>query len=210
MLTDIFLNRYAGVILWEKFEEKDRRFLVQAFRIISEQLHLYWAADGKENPSAKTMWQMIHDKLSMELGSEELSPRTYLDKATWAGQIKPQLRFWTLDFVCRNFVLASYDRSIPADRFMKERLSFIEIAFRERAEKLEAKAAGGNKVAQVFADREKLKFHAAVDELNARMRQAGYELHYHNGFIQRSTDQIVEDQIEEPFWDLCLIRHGKM
>jgi hypothetical protein len=41
MLTDIFLNRYAGVPLWERFEEKDRRFLVQAFRIISEQLHLY-------------------------------------------------------------------------------------------------------------------------------------------------------------------------
>jgi AbiJ N-terminal domain 4 len=41
-----------------------------------------------------------------------------------------------------------------------------------------------------------------VDELNTRMRQAGYELHYHNGFIQRSVDPVVEDQIEQPFWDL--------
>jgi hypothetical protein len=50
---------------------------------------------------------------------------------------------------------------------MKERMSFMEIAFRER-----------------------------------RMRQAGYWLHYHNGFIQRSIDPVVENQIEEPLWDL--------
>jgi len=27
-------------------------------------------------------------------------------------------------------------------------------------------------------------------------------LHYHNGFIQRSTDQLTEGQIEAPFWSL--------
>ena len=39
MLTDIFLNRYSDVRLWTAFEERDRRFLVQAFRIIEEQVY---------------------------------------------------------------------------------------------------------------------------------------------------------------------------
>ena len=52
---------------------------------------------------------------------------------------------------------------------------------------------------KVFSDRENQEFRNAVDEINARMRQAGYQLHYHNGFIQRSIDPVVEDQIEEPF-----------
>jgi hypothetical protein len=42
---------------------------------------------------------MIHDKLSMDLGLEELSPMTYLDNITLAGKTKTQVRFFTLDFV---------------------------------------------------------------------------------------------------------------
>jgi hypothetical protein len=42
----------------------------------------------------------------------------------------------------------------------------------------------------------------AVNELNARFRQADCQLHYHNGFIQISEDQTVEREIETPFWRL--------
>jgi AbiJ N-terminal domain 4 len=204
MLTDIFLNRYAGVTLWETFHEKDRRFLVQAFRMVNEQLYPYSVADGKEDRAAKAQWQMIHDKVSMELGLEELSSKTYIYNYTWAGQAMSQVRFYTVDFLCRNFVLSTYDNSVSADRFMKERMSFIEIAFRERAAELEAKTAKsrGDRVLKMFSDRQNQEFRVAIDELNARMRQARYQLHYHNGFIQRSLDPVVEDQIEEPFWDL--------
>jgi hypothetical protein len=224
MLTDIFSNRYAGVTLWETFEEKDRRFLVQAFRIVSEQLYPYWTVAGDENPSAKARWQMIHDKLSMELGLEALSATAYSYTTTLFGKTSTQVGLHNVMNVCKNFVLAAYDGSVPADRFMKERMSFIELAFRERAEELEGAAArrlaearerlvrrpaGGIRVPgdpvrgmQALIDRENQEFRNAVDELNARMRQAGYQLHYHNGFIQRSLDPIVQDQIEEPFWDL--------
>jgi hypothetical protein len=225
MLTDIFLNRYADVILWETFEEKDGRFLVQAFRIVSEQLYPYWTEEGKERFLAKAQWQAIHDKLSMELGLVELSPRTYSWTPAWPKGASPQVGFYTFELICKHFVLAAYDGSVSADRFMKERWSFVEIAFRQRAEELEAnhaqrladlRARMGRpppprtirlpgdpfKGLQASIDRENQEFHSAVDELNTRMRQAGYELHYHNGFIQRSADPVVEDQIEQPFWDL--------
>jgi hypothetical protein len=224
MLTDIFLNRYGGGVLCETFEEKDRRFLVQAFRIVSEQLYPYWTVEGKESAWAKGNWEAIHDKLSMELGLEELSSRTYAWTPAWPNAV-PQMSFYTLDRLCRNFVLVPYDDSVSADRFMKERLSFFEIAFRHRAEELEANHAQrladlrarmdrpppprtirlpGDplKAHQALVDQENRELRSSVDELNARMRQAGYDLHYHNGFIQRSIDPVVEGQIEQPFWDL--------
>ena len=120
MLTDIFANRYADVATWTRFEEEDRRFLVQAFRIISEQLFRYWTHDGKENPATKAKWQLIHDKLSMELGLEELSKKTYTYPVAWSGNTTMHVGFYTLDTVCKNFVLAEYDGSVPIDRFMKE------------------------------------------------------------------------------------------
>jgi hypothetical protein len=46
------------------------------------------------------------------------------------------------------------------------------------------------------------KFQIAVNELNARFRQADCQLHYHNGFIQISEDQTVAQEIETPFWKL--------
>lgn len=45
-------------------------------------------------------------------------------------------------------------------------------------------------------------FRANVDELNARFRQAGYPLNYHNGFIQISTDDLAQKEIGTPFWQL--------
>lgn len=220
MLTDIFANRYANVTLWESFEEKDRRFLVQAFRIISEQLYSYWTFDGKESPGAKEKWITIHDKLSMELGLEELSKKTFFYSGGHVG-------FYTLDTVCKNFVCTRYDDSISADRFMKERMSFVEIAFRERSNELIAATAElekqlrsrkkkewldavgklrlpGNPAAGMRAliQQTNQEFRNAADELNARIRQAGCDLHYHNGFIQRSTSRLVEEQIEAPFWSL--------
>jgi hypothetical protein len=46
------------------------------------------------------------------------------------------------------------------------------------------------------------KFQLALNELNARFRQADCQLHYHNGFIQISEDQTVAQEIETPFWKL--------
>jgi len=48
------------------------------------------------------------------------------------------------------------------------------------------------------------KFQTAVNELNARFRQANCPLHYHNGFIQISEDQTVAQEIETPFWKLVV------
>jgi hypothetical protein len=45
-------------------------------------------------------------------------------------------------------------------------------------------------------------FQESVYELNERFRRAGYNLNYHNGFIQISDDKLLEEQVEREFWSL--------
>jgi hypothetical protein len=72
----------------------------------------------------------VHDALSMELGLQELSPRSNGWNAI------------PMDVVCKAFVTEDPSRGVNADAFVKERLSFIELAFRMREEELAAYAAG--------------------------------------------------------------------
>ena len=225
MLTDIFARRYEGTVLWETYEVKDRQFLVQAFRIISEQFHPYYDVHGAENHLAKKYWEMLNNKLSLELGLETLSPKAYSYPLTFQGTTTNQVGTYSLLDVCKNFVCRIHDGVIPADRFMKERFSFIETAFRERENEIEAQIESWNKSyvsrklehgmraaiestptqferKETFAEKMKAPFLNAVTELNTRFRQARYDFHYHNGFIKRSTDQLTEDHIEDHFWSL--------
>jgi hypothetical protein len=123
MLTDIFAYRYKHTSIWQNFGEPERRLLTQAFQIVSEQLY------PKKYVDSVTKWTLIHDKLCRELGLSELSPRYY-------QRLYGQYAHYSIEDVCKNFVIAAYDGSVPADRFMKERISFIELVFRERWEQL--------------------------------------------------------------------------
>src|ERR1035437_199016 len=196
MLTDIFADRYSSRKLWVQYGEAEFKLLTQCFRIVAEQLIPYWS-DGKEIPAAKAKWSSLHDKLSMELGVDELSPKYYSYQTTWNGQPYMQSGFLTLDKVCKDFVCAKYNGVVLPDRFMKERISFIELAFRaceedltavnlELSKKIEAakladltvKPRGfripGSRAETVKAFNDSLNqsFRASVDELNERFRRA--------------------------------------
>lgn len=60
MLTDIFAYRYLEKPIWNNFDENARRLLVQAFRIVSEQLFPYYDSNGKEKPKAKATWDDLN------------------------------------------------------------------------------------------------------------------------------------------------------
>ena len=117
MLTDIFLNRYSDVRLWTAFEERDRRFLVQAFRIIEEQVYPYFFGKKIFEP-ARQKWETIHARLSTELGLKELSQRYYSFQSTWMGKPITQNGFLEWNTVCERFVCSAYDNSIPVDQFL--------------------------------------------------------------------------------------------
>jgi len=229
MLTDIFADRYLSMQMWDSFGEQDRRILVQGYRMIVEQLFPYWI-NGKENEAAKIKWTSLHNKLSMELGLKELSRIYYSYQSTWNGKPHNVSGSFTMEKVCEQFICANFDGSISADRFIKERLSFIELAFREKEEEIKKQNDGLSiKIAEaelrskrgsatrsiklpgnlnpgegIRARNETINdiFKNNVAELNERLRRAGFNLNYHNGFIQVSDDEMVEEQIEKEFWSI--------
>ncbi|WP_198404449.1 AbiJ-NTD4 domain-containing protein [Serratia sp. BW106] len=223
MLNDIFTRRYLSRNFWDSYGKDEARLLTQSYKIIHEQLIPYWV-DGKEDNVAKVKWKSIHDMLCMELGLEELSPRYYSYQTNVMGSMRTNSGFWTYDKVCKDFLLKSYDSSTSPDEFIKNRISFIELAFRLREKEVnitnaelpkrillakssalrfrssmtvQGDLADGMRKANDIINE---KFKSCVDELNVRFSQAGVNLNYHNGFIQISSDELTEMVIEKPFW----------
>jgi hypothetical protein len=184
MLTDIFARRYQETVLWQAHSETESRLLVQAFGLVEEVMPLR-ARDGSEIYGASDRWTRIHDALSRELGVHELSARS----DGWGHR-------FPMDMVCKTFVTDRLRRGADADRFVKERLSFIEIAFRTREGELAAfsatlperilnakmreaaRAAALNKIgkARVEPEASVERLTAEVDEANCVFRQRVAEL----------------------------------
>jgi hypothetical protein len=222
MLTDIFAERYSGTVVRSVYSEVDRRLFVQCFCILNEQVCPYYV-NGKISERGKKFWSDINSLLSMELGLQSLSSSYYSFQIMWNGKPTTQSGIWDAVKVCENWMLKEYDSSVPPDRFIKERVSLVEVALRRRESELYSKKDEREKdsnfvgvLARLTAepmensvsslDRSKIlrdtreRFQAAVDEINIRFRQAQYNLNYHNGFIQISADLLANLQIEKPFW----------
>lgn len=221
MLLDIFARRYATAPLRDSFEDRDRRLLVQAFRILKEDIFPYYH-EGKENPACVAIWTKLESGLSRELGQKELSQHWMSYTTKLNGQDKVQTFKYDLVSVCENWIIQP-PSGLP-DEHIKYRLSLIELGFRHRETQISTQNAipissseasfaalirpvGATKVsnteaAQAWRDQQSTAFRNAVEELNTRFRQAGYSLNYHNGFIQISSDDLVQAEVETPFWRL--------
>jgi hypothetical protein len=225
MLTDIFAYRYLDHKIWSEYTEVERRLLNQAFGIVKDALP-YYTAEGKEHIQNKEKWKLLHSQLARELGVKELAPQFYsYTQKNPIGQEFPVSGFWSYDLVCDTYVNAKYNGGLEVDRFIKERISFIELAMRLCGAEIakanltkadtEAQATlsaifpkpgmrvPGNAAAGIGAWNKHLNdaFAEQVNELNERFRRAKAPLTYHNGFIQLAMDQQIEKQIAKPFWD---------
>lgn len=226
MLTDIFAHRYLDRPIWSEYTELERRLLNQAFGIVKEALP-YYDLNGKEIEANKIKWKALHDRIARELGVDELSQRHYsYTQKNYLGQDLPVSGWFSWDNVCGQFVNGTFNGQSDPDRFIKERLSFIELAMRIRGEEIEqantqlpktlAEAAlrdatpyRGLRVPGSAVDGVKacnatinLTFESQVEELNERFRRAKAPLTYHNGFIQLALDETIEQNIAKPFWAL--------
>lgn len=225
MLTDIFAYRYLDQPIWQSYTETEQRLLNQAIGIVKDALP-YWV-DGKEDEKCKQKWKSLHDRLVRELGVDELSRRYYsYTQKNMLGQDLPVSGWFTWDHVCTQFVTQQPLSGQDADRFIKERISFIELALRLRGEEVATANANLPIVLQQAAFRDAVPrggaripgsavnsikawnatmnstFQSQVHELNERFRRARAPLTYHNGFIQFALDHRIEQQIAKPFWDL--------
>src|SRR5262245_46700931 len=136
MLTDIFAYRYAHVPIWTGFSESERRLITQGFRILAEQICPYYGQDGKETFWGKSFWTDIHSRLSMELGVKSLLPTVTAHNTTVMGKSHVTTWTWNVFQVCENWITQDCPGDGVADRFIKERLSLVEIGFRRRGDEI--------------------------------------------------------------------------
>lgn len=227
MLTDIFANRYLDRPIWSEYTELERRLLNQAFGVVKDAFP-YYNSEGKEIEANKIKWKSLHDRVARELGVNELSQRYYsYRQKNYLGNELPISGSFSWDHVCGQFVNAPFTGQADPDRFIKERLSFVELAFRVRGDEIAEANAQLPKALALAAIRDKgqhrgLRFlpgseadgmktwnatinsnyESQVAELNERFRRAKAPLTYHNGFIQLALDETIEQNIAKPFWAL--------
>lgn len=228
MLTDVFFRRYEKRLMFDEVGHKTSALFLQAYRLINEQIWRYYRDDKMVDQSVKETWNDIHDRLSMEIGVKELSPRYFSYQTTWMGKPYTNSGTHEVNSMVEQWLVLKFDPELmDADVFVKRRLSFIELAFRIREEQVQAnnsnlpvalqKAAfedlrrqsmgSGVQVPGLLVDGLKAlnatmneRFKAHVDELNVRFLQAGMPLNYHNGYIQITQDELLQVHIEQPFW----------
>lgn len=218
MLTDIFARRYANYPIWTQYTENEPRLLQQCIGVAKDVLP-YYTLDGNIDEAQKAKWKSIHDRLARELGLRELWQRYVTYK--WQGNDLTHTNEWV--GMCENFATSQYAPQANVDRYMKERLSLIELVMRVRQgeinemnrtveqrikERIQGARRGsgytfpgdpavGIRARDAVANK---AFNASVNELNVRFQQAGVPLSYHNGFIQIAKDEEIEKQVAEPFW----------
>ncbi|MBK9162129.1 MAG: hypothetical protein IPM27_11355 [Nitrosomonadales bacterium] len=226
MLTDIFAHRYLDRPIWSEYTELERRLLNQAFGIIKDALP-YYNSEGKEIEANKIKWKTLHDRVARELGVNELSQRYYsYTQKNYLGNEVPISGSFSWDHVCGQFVNATFNGQADPDRFIKERLSFVELAMRFRGDEIAEVNAQLPKALAEAVIRDKgphrglrlpgsvadgvkawnatinSNYQSQVAELNERFRRAKAPLTYHNGFIQLALDETIEQNIAKPFWAL--------
>ncbi|SMF35844.1 MULTISPECIES: AbiJ-NTD4 domain-containing protein [unclassified Pseudomonas] len=224
MLTDVFFRRYANRLMFESVGQKESALFVQAYRIVNEQIWSYYGATQKVNESVKRIWTDIHDRLAMEIGVKELSPKYYSYQTEYMGKPYTKSGFYEMNFVVEQWLNLRFSEDLNPDIFVKRRLSFVELAFRKREEQVaqansefprqlaeakmqDSKPRGpitipGSRINSVRAINQSLNsiFADNVNELNERFKQAGMPLHYHNGYLQITQDAQLQEQVEQPFW----------
>jgi hypothetical protein len=218
MLTDVFFRRYQDRPMFDDVGSKESALFVQAYKIIDQQIWQYWGADQKVVPYVKKIWTDIHDRLAMEIGVTELSPLYYSLQNGNSG-------WYSRNIVMQSWLNTPFKPYHDADIFVKRRLSFIELAFRIREEQVASEnatlsiriltasireqkftnpAEPGSLSERIQSENNNLNktFKQNVDELNERFKQAGMPLHYHNSYLQITQDELINSQVEQPFWAL--------
>ena len=208
MLIDLFLDRYYEKQIKQHYDDRDKRFFRAVFELLSTEVFPYFDYEGKVIEKNKIVWKNLNSQVAKELGEDSLSPVAYSYYAPSNSGQRQVSGTYAYHIVCEKFVCAEPKIDENHDKFIKERLSFVEYAFRKRQGQIDlATYVSENKFRNVQGASGKNNqlsnlFAAQIKELNARLKKSGHCLQYHNGFLQISNDELIEETIESPFWNL--------
>jgi AbiJ N-terminal domain 4 len=227
VITDIFARRYTTTELRAQYFEEDRRFFTQAAAMVTD---LMWLGRKSDNTSDATELNLkeVHDLLALELGREFLSDRWWFRTYTFNGNTSETPHTNSYAAICKTFLTKIPQDMAQSDTWVKERLSFVELAYQRRLAQvaeinrnlplalarvrannsgqqfMRTLAVPGSQVEAVQANNDRINaaFAELVRDLNERLRLAKYGLVFHNGLIQVVSDEQTNEQVAKPFWSL--------
>lgn len=207
MLTDVFFIRYEETPLFGSLHRREKRALHQCFTLL-EEIHPFGSEEGKAKKKSGRFWGEVHKRLANELGIRGLSDVLYQAEDGLAAYHRAESRRMPDIEVCRNWYSAEKAIDVDVDEYLKERLGLIEVGLRlkyEEAEAMRDTLNAGGAIANMLSQSYQMtiqKYEDAATEVNVRFRAARFPLNYHNGFFQIEADQLVSNEIEQPFWSL--------
>ncbi len=227
MITDIFARRYAKTRLRTQYFEEDRRFMNQAAVMVMDPLWLGSASDSPSETTEKHIKE-VHDIIALEVGRDFLSDKYWVETTSLNGKPYRSVHTNSYAMICKTYLTKIPQDFKQGDDWVKERLSFIEVAFQKRQTQIHeanrtlpeamAKARSrdvleqlgraldipGLRVDGIQANNTRINnaFVELVRDLNERLRLASYGLAFHNGLIQVVEDEQTNNQVGKPFWDL--------
>jgi hypothetical protein len=207
MLTDIFAIRYEQTPLVKTFGRRESRLLLQLFTIL-EEIEPYRDKENKVRDEAKAFWEIVHKRVSNELGVKWLSYPWYEVNVGLGEYRRTETRRRDDTYVCQNWMTAQPKEGENVDEFLKERLSLFEVGMREKyneVEKYKARIAADAQMERYYIkalQAAETSHTAGAEEVNARFKSSMLPLHYHNGFIQLQRDDLISSEIEQPFWSV--------
>lgn len=223
MITDIFERRYAAVQIRSRYCEEDRRFFTQAASMITD---LMWLGQKSDTVSATSEQNLkeVHDVLAIELGKEFLSDRYWFQSIVQNGNTNRTAHQNSYAVICKNFLKAFPEDLEDSESWIKERISFVELAFQRRMNQIktinlqlpvllsmpmivrntrklsEVIVTNSRNIAiQADNDRINASFLKLVNDLNERLRLSRHKLVFHNGLIQLAHDENTDRQVAKPF-----------
>ncbi|WIY26545.1 AbiJ-NTD4 domain-containing protein [Parasedimentitalea psychrophila] len=207
MLTDIFAVRYEETELFRTLLRRERRALHQCFTVL-EDFHPYWGQEKSALKKSRAFWEELQKRLANELGVRSLSHSWYQADVGLGEFHRKETKKRADIEICRNWYELAIQDAENVDEYIKERLSLIELGLRlkfERAEHCREYLQSGESAVSIIASgysNEIDNYHRISSEINTRFRTARFPLNYHNGFFQIEADEIISNEIEQPFWSL--------
>lgn len=222
MITDIFLNRYTELSL----AEVSNAYFVQLFNLYDDHhigIHGALLDKIQDYPYSSFADEHIRiisqsqDKLCSELGYKDLDKPEYIDP-DWGYRNYRIFKNYVFDTCICPLEKLSFFEILYRDtetHLLKEidfletaipkyKTSAIEIKERCDVEGVKYHNTGQEKLkdARPQLEAKKIALKLLNTEINQRLKQHNISLTYHNGYFQKSTDSVIEQHIEAPFWDL--------
>src|SRR5262249_5404685 len=184
MITDIFARRYADTLDFDNHWAADviAPTLVQAG-------HIFLNDVPRQFQFKEDFFRDINQKLA-----RELRLTTLRRPSSSANE----------QHICISFLTAPLEDNLHADPdyYCMTRLSMLELLFRATEDRVRRlgtvhpTAVGFQNIVS-----------RAIEELNERLRMSGTPLVYSNGFLHLATDDLSEERIAKPFWEI--VAHPK-